>query len=220
MQNSVIIVAAGRGKRYGGFKQFQIYRGHPLIHYALRAFEKSRLVHAIVLVVPKNRIVFARNYVKRSGFRKIRAVVPGGARRQDSVYSGFREVRGSEGCVIIHDGARPVIKPARIDEGIRQCQEYRAVIYGRPVTDTVKVVRKNKVVKTLERTGLFLIQTPQFFSETILRQAYERVNFKNDYTDEASLVEAAGFPVYLFEGDRDNIKITERADLRALTGRL
>jgi len=220
MQNCAIVVAAGRGKRFGGYKQFHMYRDHPILYYALRAFERYRSVDEIVLVVPKNRIAFVKAIIKRSRFQKIKAVVPGGKRRQDSVKNGFQVIERRTGCVIIHDGARPAVNPGLLQKGLRLCRKYRAVIFGLPVTDTVKIIRDHRVVSTLNRRELSLVQTPQFFRVSLLAEAYARVDFDRNFTDEAGLVEAAGFPVYHFEGDRENIKITERGDLQRLGKRL
>jgi len=220
MENCAIIVAAGRGKRFGGYKQFHKYRGRHLIYYTLRAFERSRLINTVVLVVPKGMIPFSQSFVKRHGFHKVKTIVPGGKRRQDSVKNGFQAVDRSAACVVIHDGARPAVTPALLGKGIRLCRKYPAVIFGLPVTDTVKTVRGHRVLTTLDRDGIFLIQTPQFFRVNLLARAYTRVNFQRNYTDEAGLIEAAGFPVYHFLGDRKNIKITDRDDLRRLKGRL
>jgi len=220
MENCAIIVAAGRGKRFGGYKQFHKYRGRQLLYYSLRAFEKTPPISTVVLVVPKGMIPFSQSFVKRYGFLKVRTIIPGGKRRQDSVRNGFQALGRSAACVVIHDGARPAVTPALLGKGLRLCRKYPAVIFGLPVTDTVKAVRGHRVLSTLDRDELFLIQTPQFFRVDLLARAYTRVNFQRNYTDEAGLIEAAGFPVYHFLGDRNNIKITDRDDLRLLKGRL
>jgi 2-C-methyl-D-erythritol 4-phosphate cytidylyltransferase len=165
-------------------------------------------------------ITFSRVFVKRHGFHKIQSIVPGGKRRQDSVKNGFQAVDRAAVSVAIHDGARPAVTPELIDKGLRLCRKYRAVIFGLPVTDTVKSVRGHRVLSTLSRDELFLIQTPQFFQVDLLARSYDRVDFHKNYTDESGLVEAAGYPVYHFPGDRNNIKITDRDDLRMLNGRL
>jgi 2-C-methyl-D-erythritol 4-phosphate cytidylyltransferase len=220
MENCAIVVAAGRGKRFGGYKQFHNFRNRPLLYYTLLTFERSRLIKTVILVAPKGMISRSLAIVKKYGLSKVKMIVPGGKRRQDSVKNGFQAVHRPSGCVVIHDGARPAVTPALLAKGLRLCREYRAVIFGLPVTDTVKTVRNHRVVSTIDREGLFMIQTPQFFHADVLIRAYSRVNFNKNFTDEAGLVEAAGFPVYLFEGDRNNIKITGRDDLRRLEGDL
>jgi len=220
MENCAIIVAAGLGKRFGGYKQFYIYRRRPLLYYPLRAFERSRSVQTVVLVVPGQMLSRSRAMVRRYGFHKVKAIVPGGKRRQDSVKNGYRAAAPRSGFIIIHDGARPAVDPSLIAKGLRLCRKYRAVIFGLPVTDTVKTVRGHRVVSTLDRNELSLIQTPQFFKADLLDQAYARVDFHEDFTDEAGLVASAGFPVFHFAGDPSNVKITDRADLRLLRVRI
>ncbi len=213
---SAIIAAAGVGARFGGLKQFYRFRRRPFIHYCLAAFHRHPRIKRIFLVVPERAIPYTINLVEANRFRKVAAVVPGGKRRQDSVRNGFRLIPRTDSIVIIHDGARPFVPPGVIDHGIAVCRAYGAVICGIPVSDTIKRAQKGRIVETVDRNGLFLIQTPQFFKRVLLERAYRNVDFTRAFTDEAAMVEAAGGTVRIIRGDKRNIKVTDRSDIAAL----
>ena len=213
---SAIIAAAGIGSRFGGPKQFYRFRRRPLIYYCLMAFHRHPRIRRIVLVVPEDAIIHSRALVVANGFRKVEAVIPGGKRRQDSVRNGFRHIPCTDSIVIIHDGARPFVPPAVIDHGIAACLTCGAAVCGIPVSDTVKRSKHGRILGTVDREGLFLIQTPQFFKHALLDRVYRMVNFNRIFTDEAAMVESVGRTVCLFPGDKRNIKITDRADIPAL----
>ncbi len=220
MKVFVIIVGAGKGKRFGGLKQFVEIFGKPLIVHTIACFEKNRAVNKIIIVVPKNMIKKTKKLMKNFGFKKIYRVVPGGERRQDSVLNGFKAIKNEQGIVIIHDAVRPFITQNLINRGIELCKKYKAVIFGIPVFDTVKLVKRNKVLWTVPRISPYLIQTPQLFDIRYLDKAYKKVNFKNEFTDEAGIVENAGMDVYVFKGESNNIKITTKKDLLFLKKKL
>jgi 2-C-methyl-D-erythritol 4-phosphate cytidylyltransferase len=101
-----------------------------------------------------------------------------------------------------------------IKKGIALCRKYKSVIIGTKVNDTVKRVARRQVQETVPRDDLFLVQTPQFYDIRTIKQAMTKADFRMEYTDEASMLEALGMPVYVFQGDRHNIKVTDRKDLR------
>jgi 2-C-methyl-D-erythritol 4-phosphate cytidylyltransferase len=214
MASHAIIVAAGQGKRFGGKKQFYQVRGYPLYSYAIRTFEDHEQVKSITLVVPKIQVKKVQRYVRGSGFKKVRRIVAGGSRRQDSVANGLRAIREKNGIVIIHDAVRPLVSKKMIRRGITLCRKYRAVIPGVNAYDTVKRVAKWYVQETIARDDLFLIQTPQFYDLGILRKAIVQADFRLEFTDEAALLESLGLPVRIFAGDRYNIKVTDKQDLK------
>ncbi len=216
MQNHAIIVAAGRGHRFGGLKQFYTFRGRPLLWHALEAFEANRNVHAITVVVPRNKIRYLWREIEHGKLKKVCSLVSGGPRRQDSVLNGLNTIKARSGIAIIHDGVRPVVSDKLVNRGIRLCTKYKAVIFGSTVSDTLKEVKNHVVIRTVPRTRLVLIQTPQFFDINLLKNAYRKADLTIEYTDDAALLEDLGIPVYVYQGDRFNIKITQRIDLRLL----
>lgn len=209
-----IIVAAGSGRRFGGKKQFAMVHGRPLFAYSAAIFQSHEQIDAITLVVPKRDIGQAWKTVRSLGYDKVRSVVAGGARRQDSVVKGLRTVRGRSGIVVIHDAARPLVTRQMIGRGIAMCRRHKSVILGISVHDTVKRAVRGQVQETISRQDLFLVQTPQFYDLPTLRQAIDRADFRVEYTDEAAILESLGMDVHMGRGDRHNIKITDRRDLR------
>ncbi len=153
--------------------------------------------------------------MKNNGLSSVR-IVAGGARRQDSVLNAIKTMGRRRGIAVIHDGVRPVVSPRLIKRGINLCKKHGAVIPGMPVNDTVKLVRSNRVIRTLDRRHLFLIQTPQFFDLDLLRKAYQTVCLHHEYTDEAAMLESIGQPVHVFRGDCRNIKITFKKDIQLI----
>lgn len=211
--NIAIIVAAGQGRRFGGLKQFILFRGRPLFLFSLAAFDKCKNITEIMLVVPRSKIGYARRVVKNAGSTKVKAVVGGGIRRQDSVRNALMKVPHTRGIVAIHDAVRPLVSAGMINKGIRLCREYQAVVFGVPIADTMKHVKKNIVTRTVPRNDIFIVQTPQFFDLALLKEAFGTADDAAEFTDEAALLESQGIKVHLFGGDRSNIKVTTKSDL-------
>ncbi|MCK4250632.1 2-C-methyl-D-erythritol 4-phosphate cytidylyltransferase [candidate division WOR-3 bacterium] len=216
MPNYAIIVAAGKGQRFGGTKQFASFRGRPLFLYALDNFELNKNIKSITVVIPKNNIRYTIKTIKEWQFTKVRNIIAGGRRRQDSVLNALNTIKDKSGIVIIHDGVRPVVTDKLINKGIKLCRKYKAVIFGSKISDTVKGAKNNMVLRTISRNNLYLIQTPQFFDINLLKDAYKSVNLSVEYTDDAAILESLKIPVYLYQGDRFNIKITRKSDLKIL----
>ena len=214
-----IIPAAGSGSRLGGprAKQFLDIHGMPLLALTLNPFQHSSAVDEIILVVPKKDVHYCRQkIVQRFGFDKVKEVVPGGERRQDSVRMGLEAAGRDYRLVLIHDGARPIISSAFIEQVIQTARTHRAVITARPAKETVKAVNgKGEVVKTYDRRQVWLVQTPQVFHyEDILtaHQAALREGWE-EATDDSILIEKLGIPVKVVEGTEQNIKVTTPYDL-------
>lgn len=209
---SAIIVAAGAGKRFGQMKQFVYLRGKPVLEWTLERFQAHEEVGTIVLVLPDERD--RKHYQMRYG--KILDVVRGGDERQDSVWQGFRLLEeATTELVLIHDGARPLADGALISRVIGETRTGGACVPVIPLEDTVKEVRDGRVVRTLDRTENYRVQTPQGFLYPVLKRAMDaarRDRFNG--TDEAMLVERAGLPVRTVAGDAGNIKITTPLDLK------
>jgi 2-C-methyl-D-erythritol 4-phosphate cytidylyltransferase len=219
---AAIIVAAGRSQRMGGAdKQLRTIAGVPVLARTVSAFEECEDVGAIVLVLNPDNMGGAAEMATEYGWRKVRAMVPGGERRQDSVGAGLVSVSRLTDpryeWIAVHDGARPLVTPDLISRGLEAAQPLGAAIAAVPSTDTIKSVdAEGTITATPERSNLWLAQTPQIFRMSILVGAYENlINFTDpvDATDCARIVELSGRPVRVFEGERTNIKITTPLDL-------
>ncbi len=196
-------------------KPYLSLAGKPIICHTLAAFEQCPLIDTIILVVEKEEINRARvSIVDAFGFKKIRVVVAGGERRQDSVWEGIKVLAADCDLVVVHDGARPFISRKILERSIEVANAGGTAVVAVPVKDTIKVVREERITKTLDRTTLWAVQTPQTFRHAILKKAYEKA-LEDGYkaTDDASLVERMGISVEVVEGSYDNIKITTPEDL-------
>jgi 2-C-methyl-D-erythritol 4-phosphate cytidylyltransferase len=222
MQVTAILLAAGKGKRFkSGLAKPLVKLGkNRIMDYSLKVLERHPGVKDIVLVVNPGNIKPIATLVKDSGCKKVRALVLGGERRQDSVFNALNSVSLQSQLVLIHDSARPFIKPSEISALITRAAKTGAAILGVPVKATIKQVIRHKshvtrgfaVEKTLDRNFLWEIQTPQVFRKSLLLEAYRR--FKDvDVTDDAAMVEKLHKRVELVLGSYDNIKITTPEDL-------
>ncbi|MEX2225209.1 MAG: 2-C-methyl-D-erythritol 4-phosphate cytidylyltransferase [Dehalococcoidia bacterium] len=208
-----IVVAAGRSERMNGVdKVFTELVGRPLVAWALAAFKNTAAIEGVVIVAAPENISRMRDLVVEWRFTNVINVVPGGERRQDSVRAGIEAANGAT-IVAIHDAARPLVSSDLISEGVALAREAGATICAVPARDTVKEVDGDPPVvrETRDRARVWLAQTPQVFDRTLLLRAH--LEATSDATDDASLVEAAGHEVRVYEGDARNIKITTRDDL-------
>jgi 2-C-methyl-D-erythritol 4-phosphate cytidylyltransferase len=207
-----IIVAAGSGERMGGVdKLFSEAAGKPLLAHAIAPFQESPLVSSIVLVLSTQNLKRGRELVERYGFSKVEHVVHGGSRRQDSVRAGLETLPACD-YVAVHDGGRPLVTVALIDRGLVAARESGAAVPGVRIADTVKEAGDDGLVsRTVDRLGLWAVQTPQVFRRGLLERAHREVTA--DVTDDAAMVEALGEPVRIFEGERRNLKVTVAEDI-------
>jgi 2-C-methyl-D-erythritol 4-phosphate cytidylyltransferase len=195
----------------GPDKLFSPLGGRPLLARTLAAFQDCSAIDRVVLVLAAESLAQGLTLAEEEGFSKVRTVCPGGRRRQDSVREGL-EVLGSCAWVVIHDGARPLVTARLIEEGLAAAQETGAAVCALPAQDTVKRVdAQGRVVRTLDRRRLWLIQTPQVFRYDILRQAHKRS--RRPATDDAALVERLGHRVQVYPGSPRNLKVTTPEDL-------
>jgi len=218
MKTLAIIPAGGAGRRMGGGvpKQFLPLAGVPVLVHTLRAFQRSPIIDEIFLVVPEGDMAAVRrDFVEGWGLSKVTAVIAGGTERQDSVANALMQVRDVHGIVLVHDGVRPFVSEELISRVVAAADEHGAAAVGVPVRDTVKSVSTaGKVVKTVEREGLWLTQTPQAFRRQLICAAYEKAaQDRFSGTDDSSLVERMGVSVRMIPGDHDNIKLTTPEDL-------
>lgn len=215
---TAVIVAAGKSERMGAGtdKAFLNLGSKPVLAWSLLAFERCTDVDQIVLVVRKDQIIAAKALVRMFGISKFRTVVAGGSKRQDSVMNGLKEIDIDTRVIVVHDGARPCVKPETISEVVKLAKRSGAAVVGRRIWDTVKFVEKGTTVtRTEDRTKLWAVQTPQAFTASLIRKAYAAVEEKKvEVTDDASAVELLGEQVKIFETDAPNLKITTVEDLQ------
>ncbi len=209
-----IIVAAGSGERMGGVeKAFHVLLGDEMAAYSLRAMEASQDVDHIVLVVASDSVEKAQLLVSEMGLCKVSAVCAGGATRRESVLAGLRAAPDGSEITLVHDGARPCVRTELIARGVAAAREHGAAVPAVPVQDTIKEAgRDGRVVATPDRSRLYAAQTPQAFRTELLKRAHAEAP-ADLLLDDASLVEALGEPVHLFEGDAGNIKVTTPPDV-------
>jgi len=213
-----IVPAAGSGSRLGGNikKQFLLLQGKPVVIHTLRQFEFCPEVDEVVVAVPESSIVEMEALVSQFRLHKVSKILAGGERRQDSVYRLFsRLILKDSDIIVIHDGVRPFIDSKKISQVIKACKSHDAAVLAVQPKDTIR--RSNGggfFDQTLDRTALWLVQTPQVFRASLLRKAFEKARKDKFYsTDEAALVERLGAKVKIVDGSYDNIKITTQEDL-------
>ena len=218
MKTVAIIPAGGSGKRMQEkqSKQYLLLNGVPVLVHTLRIFQGSPMIDEIFLIVPEYDVGFVRQSVaEKFGISKVSRVLPGGRERQDSVRNGINAVINDHDIVVIHDGVRPFVSEELVHAAITEASEEDAVAVGVPVKDTIKSVDDHAWVReTLDRSGLWLTQTPQVFKRDVIKRAYAIAYEDNYYgTDDASLVERIGINVKMIRGSYDNIKITTKDDI-------
>ncbi len=207
-----VIVAAGSSKRMNGVDKILVpLGGKPLLAWSVEALQQSELVDRIVLVNSQSNLGPVQCLVTDNKWSKVVKVCLGGQRRQDSVAAGLRTLDDCE-WVLIHDGARPFLTAALIENGLVAARETGAAVAAVPVTDTIKLAGDDQVViETPPRSHLWAVQTPQVFRLAMIKEAYKQA--AGEVTDDAMLVEQIGYKVKLYRGSYDNIKITTPQDL-------
>lgn len=208
----VVIAAAGSSQRMGGMDKVFAWLGDkPLLAWSVEVCERCQIISRIAVALNDSNMEWGRTLVEERGWAKTQ-MCRGGARRQDSVQSGLRLV-GDVEWVVIHDAARPFLTEGLIRQGLEAAKSTGAAVAGMPAKDTVKMVDERGVVEaTPDRSRLWLIQTPQVFRRQILEEAY-KVG-QESATDDASLVERAGYRVQVYEGNYQNVKVTMAGDLK------
>ena len=212
---SVIIVAAGDSRRMGFDKLFAAIAGKPVLAHTMRAFERAHAVDGIIIVARADRHDEIKTMVRDENFKKIRSIIPGGKRRQDSVRAGLDHLESSAQYVAVHDAARPLITAEQIERVFVQCQIHGAAALAEPINDTLKRADADLVVTgPVERHQVYAMQTPQIFERQLIEEAYRTVYVKDiSVTDEVSAVERLGRKVALVLNDDFNFKITYPRDL-------
>lgn len=209
-----VIVAAGTASRMGGIdKVMAELDGEPMILRTVRAFQTCDAIKEIVVVTREDLILPIMRLC--AGLDKVKAVICGGASRQESVQLGLNALSNKVKLVAVQDGARPLITNAVIDRTVRAAHSYGAAAPAIPVKDTIKVVTGGVVKETPDRASLQAVQTPQVFDFDLLRGALKKA--KEDgaaVTDDCSAVERLGMAIKIVEGDERNIKVTTPMDLK------
>jgi len=218
---SAIIVAAGSGSRMGFDKLMARLGGAPVILRTLEAFQVCPEIDEIILVCPPDRAEVIQRIADDGEMRKIRRIVPGGAERHLSVWAGLQAVSAGSSYVAVHDGARPLIHPAQISRCLARARETGAAASARPVSETLKQAdASGRVTGSVNREGLWIMETPQVFAKSLLVSAYEAVLRDGLLvTDEVSALGHIGHEVWLVDNPTPNPKITWPPDL-ALAERL
>jgi 2-C-methyl-D-erythritol 4-phosphate cytidylyltransferase len=195
----------------GQDKLFTRVGGRPLLAHAVAAFEDCWTIQRIALVMSESNLELGKEMVAVEGFAKVVGVCSGGQRRQDSVRCGLMNL-GKVDWVAVHDGGRPLLRPGMIARGLEAARETGASVPVVPVADTVKELDEaGAVIRTLDRSRLRAVQTPQVFRYDLLVRAHSEVT--TDSTDDSAMVEALGVKVTTYEGRHRNIKITTPDDL-------
>lgn len=211
-----VVPAAGKGERFGSLqpKLFVRAGGAPLILHTLRALEQASVGWIVVASRPEYHARLHR-LIRQHKLGKVCAVVAGGASRADSVARGVAALPQAARWVLIHDGARPCVSPSLIERIIHRAKQSGGAVCGLPASVTVKSVDAADAVRlTLDRDGLWFVQTPQVFRREWFVEALARADGRLDcLPDDAALLEWAGFPVQMMLGDPLNIKVTTREDL-------
>jgi 2-C-methyl-D-erythritol 4-phosphate cytidylyltransferase/2-C-methyl-D-erythritol 2,4-cyclodiphosphate synthase len=222
MKVVALVVAAGRGVRFGGPtpKQWLDCAGTPLLARTLAALAAAPEISAILTVIHPDDLELYEACVAASGAAGL-ALPPafGGASRQISARNGLEALAPHEpDVVLIHDGARPFVSPGLVARAVRAAHIHGAAVPGMTVTDTIKQVDDTRIVASPDRAALRAVQTPQAFRFDLIFDAH-RAAPRFDMTDDAGVAEAAGHPVHMFDGDPNNFKVTTMRDLEAAARR-
>jgi 2-C-methyl-D-erythritol 4-phosphate cytidylyltransferase / 2-C-methyl-D-erythritol 2,4-cyclodiphosphate synthase len=222
MSAAAVIVAAGAGVRAGGErpKQYQAIGGKPVLRHTVEAFLRHPGIAHVQVVIGEDH---GGLYEEAVGDLPLPRPVTGGATRQASVARGLDALRGREPhLVLIHDGARPFVSASVISHVIAHLDRHPAVIPALPVTDTLKRAKGNVVAETVDRAGLWAVQTPQGFRFEAIVDAHARAGAaaEQTFSDDASIAEWAGIEVALIPGAPDNTKVTSAGDIAAADLRL
>jgi 2-C-methyl-D-erythritol 4-phosphate cytidylyltransferase len=215
--NSAILVAAGKGTRMGAGvdKLFLEVAGRPVVAHTWQRFDDAKCIGEIILVVREGRQRKFKEMAAKFRFKKPFRIVIGGAERQDSVWNGLEALSASAKVVAIHDAARPCVSEELIVATIEAARDTGAAVAAQPVTDTIKESADDRLIeRTLDRSKLWSVQTPQTFRVTVIRRAISVAREKKlVLTDDTAACELIGQPVRLVSCVTPNPKVTVLGDL-------
>jgi 2-C-methyl-D-erythritol 4-phosphate cytidylyltransferase len=215
--NAAVIVAAGKGTRMGPGvdKLFLEVAGRPVAAHTWAAFDRSGCIDEIVLVVREGTEAAFAQMAAQFRFAKPHRLVLGGAERQDSVWNGLEAVSPACDLVAIHDAARPCVREALIAATLAAARETGAAVAAQPLTDTIKESADGRLIeRTVDRSRLWAVQTPQTFRVEVIRRALAEVRRRGVVvTDDTAACELIGQAVRLVVSDTPNPKVTRSGDL-------
>jgi len=215
MQKFVIIVAGGKGLRMGKEipKQFLLLKGKPILMHSIEKFLSYDTQMQVILVLPKIHFSFWEDLSKEYNFDKKIIITEGGITRIESVHNGLKQIPlKTEALVAIHDGVRPLVSRKTIGKSFDLAQEKGSAVVVVPAKDSLREITQEGS-KAVIRANFRQVQTPQTFKIEWLLDAYKKVKNTENITDDASLVESLGYPIFLVDGEYSNIKITTPEDL-------
>lgn len=211
MKKHVIIVAGGTGQRFGAKipKQFVLLMNKPILMHTIQSFYEYDNSIEITVTLPLDYFDFWKRMCAEYNFTVQHRLVEGGLTRFESVKNGLKHVQ--EGLVAIHDAVRPLVSQKTIKECFNTAEETGNAI---PVVPLIDSIRQLKGMNNFQvnRDAFVLVQTPQVFGTYNLKEAYKQ-EYTNEFSDDASVFEKAGFKIHLTEGNRENIKITNQQDI-------
>ena len=208
MNTSVVIVLAGNSTRFGQAKQFFPINGKPLVSYTISAFDSHPLVDEIVLVIRKDDEQELQQIISDHKFNKVKKMVYGGETRAESVRNGLDAVSFEKGKVLIHDGARPLVREALITRLIEELEKSKCVAPFLLQEDATYSLSKNNYI---DRHDLFRVQTPQAFRIEVIKKVFKD-HFDPKALDEASMYRPYG-EIGFIQGDKQTLKVTTKEDI-------
>jgi len=213
--NCAIILAAGKGKRFGGDKLFATLAGKPLLYHCLRTFEDSPVVGSVCIPTNSRNKKKVVELVKKWRFSKVQAILNGGKTRYASVAVGVKNSPANTSLFIIHNAANPLVSHEEIEACVKVVHgEIKGAAVGRPVEQTLKRILRGRVVKTIERKDAWEMETPQVVDAEIFRAALEKFPPSSFYfTDDISVLEKCGLKTVVVPASDANRKITTPHDL-------
>jgi 2-C-methyl-D-erythritol 4-phosphate cytidylyltransferase len=209
---NLIIAAAGNGSRFSSDipKQFVRILGKEILEINLQKWVNIKLIDKIYLVLPK--MEFEYNKKKYKKFSNKIIPIIGGDSRAESINNAIK-VMADNPLTLIHDGARPFFSVELLNRVLEGLKNNKAIIPAIKINDAIKSINGNQIVKTVNRENLIAVQTPQGFTTSVIKRAYQNIDFKNTNFDDSELVENIGVKVFFVDGDKNNIKITTKDDL-------
>lgn len=214
MNEFVVIVAGGSGSRMKSDipKQFIPVAGSPILMHTIRAFRTYSATISIRLILPESQFSAWNKLCVDYNFQEDYQLIAGGETRFDSVKNGLQSIQEEEGLIAVHDGVRPFVAQSTIQLGFQKAIENGSSVTCIPLKDSVRLVQPDGKNVAVNRSDYRLIQTPQTFRLDWMRTAFQ-TSYQSDFTDCASVLEKAGYPIHLIEGNFENIKITTPEDL-------
>lgn len=209
MKYDVVIVASGKGERANlGYNKafFKTKDGRTVLERSSSLFINDTDCNNVIIVT--NEEYFDQVFENKKIIKTV-----GGKERRNSVFNGLQKVTSE--YVLIHDAARPFLQKEALEELKKEVKEKNAAILAHKATDTIKVVRNNKIKETIDRNTIFMAETPQGFKTDLIKECYKKCEDIN-FTDDASLVESLGYDVFIVEDKYNNLKLTSEMDFKNL----